>query len=55
MNAWRVGDLADDSVFLEIHHHHFHRMGKIQAMRGGIDAQNVPTALAPIGISVTSL
>ena len=52
MHAGRVGDFADDGIFLQIDHDHFRRVREIKPTRRRIDVRISQPPSPPIGISV---
>ena len=46
MDARRVGDFADDRIFIQIDNDNFRRVRKVETARSRIDRQNIPAAFA---------
>ena len=46
VNAWRIGDIADDLAGVDIDDDDMGRVGNVEAARGRVDGEVVPPALA---------
>ena len=46
MDAWGVGNVADNFAFIGIHHHHVGAARNKQAPAGRIDGEIIPATLA---------
>ena len=46
MYSWRIGDVANNLIGIEVDHHHMGCVGHVEPPRGAIDGEIIPAAFA---------